>query len=439
MVRKGKIEPIDEGVKMDIKELEEYERKEEEGATEIYREIHSKRKISIKDCYPNLKLKNPYGAYLMGTPQSIPFLETHIVNISSFKDKDTFEKAYGMSVELLIELYNKGKGRVEFLLNGLPTEFANLDYLDEILEFKPPSVSCRTPLYDELSFGEDKISFYAKEAYKVIQKVKSSKGFEEYASPEETLKDYVWNSYERLGIHGYDYLIKAALKYAESIDREMVSNELMNPPDLIATMCILYSEFLTEPIYSSLDGVHSLDSGAGKIKSIYDEALKMHPKSRAELFSVDVGKALIEACEIYLPQKQNIEGILDLDIEAKRTRKALKSLDEAVKKEQVDKIVDRKRALRNAIVDTHEAVKSTEKTKDNIEKAINYGSLTVGIVGPIVSQITTENFLFSILFGSLGLSTKFSKIATPVAEVLAKLKKPNHVVMIYEIKKRYKK
>jgi len=32
-----------------------------------------------------------------------------------------------------------------------------------------------------------------------------------------------------------------------------------------------------------------------------------------------------------------------------------------------------------------------------------------------------------------------SKIATPIAEVLAKLKKPNHVVMLYEIKKRYKK
>ncbi len=54
MVRKGKIEPIDEGVKMDKKELEEYERKEEEGAAEIYRKIYSKRKISIKDCYPDL-------------------------------------------------------------------------------------------------------------------------------------------------------------------------------------------------------------------------------------------------------------------------------------------------------------------------------------------------------------------------------------------------
>lgn len=372
----------------------------------------------------------------MGTPQSIPFLETHIVNISSFKDKDTFERAYGMSVELLVELYKKG--RAEFLLNGHPTEFANLDYLDEILEFKPPSVSCRTPLYDELSFGEDKISFYAKEAYKVIQKVKSSKGFEEYASPEETLKDYVWNSCERLGIHGYDYLIKVALKYAESIDREMASTELMNPPDLVATMCIIYSYFLTEPIYSSLDGVHYLDSKTEEIKLVYDEALKMHPKSRAELFSVDVGKALIEACEVYLPQKQNIEGILDLDIEAKRTRKALKSLDEAVEKEQLDKIVDRKRAIRNAMVDTKEAVKSIEKTKNRIEKTINYGSLTVGIVGPIAYKLTGDPLL-AFLLGLSGLSTRASKIATPVAEVLAKLKKQNHVVMIYEIKKRYKK
>ena len=118
----------------------------------------------------------------------------------------------------------------------------------------------------------------------------------------------------RLGIHGYDYLIKAALKYTESTGGEMVSNELMNPPDLIATMCIFYSDFLTEPIYSSLDGVHSLDSGAEKIKSIYDEALKMHPKSEAELFPVDVGKALVEACEVYLPQRQNIEGFLEMQL-----------------------------------------------------------------------------------------------------------------------------
>ena len=421
---------------MDIKELEEYEKKEKERAAKIYRKIYSKRKISIKDCYPDLKLKKPYGAYLMGAPQSMPFLETHIVNISSFKDKDTFEKAYGIPLELLIELCNKE--RVAFLLNGPPTEFANLDYLDEILEFKPPSVSCRTPLYDELSFGEDKISFYAKEAYKVIQKEKSSKGFEEYASPEETLNDYVWNSYERLGIHGYDYLMKAVLKYAESIDKETVSDELMNPPDLIATMCIFYSKFLTEPIYSSLDGIHSLDSREKEIKSIYDEALKVYPESRAELFPAEVGKALIDACEIYLPQKQNIEGILDLDIEAKKTRKALKSFDEAVEKEQSDKIVDRKRALRNAIVDTNEAVKSIEKTKDGIKKAINYGSLTVGIVGPIAYKLTGDPLLAFLLELS-GLSTKFSKIATPVTEVLAKLKKPNHVVMLYEIKKRYKK
>ena len=417
-----------------LKELEEYEIKEEERAAEIYRKIYNKRKISIKDCYPDLKLKKPYGAYLMGASHSIPFLETHIVNVSSFKDKDTFERAYGMSPELLIELYKKG--RVEFLLNGPPTEFANLDYLDEILEFEPPPVSCRNSLYDELSFDADKSFFYSKQAEKILQNVKCLKGFEEYTSPEETLKDYVWNSYMRLGIHGYDDLIKAVLTYAEGIDKEEVSNELMNPPDLVATLCIFYSDFLTEPIYSSLDGVHSLDSREKEIKSIYDEALMVYPESRSKLFPpVDVGKALIELYELYLPQKQNIEGILDLDIEAKRTRKALKSFDEAVEKEQIDKIVDRKRALRNAIVDTNEAVKSIEKTKDRIEKAINYGSLTVGIVGPIVSQITTENFLFSILFGSSGLSTRLSKIATPVAEVLAKRKKPNHVVMVYEISK----
>lgn len=415
---------------MDIKELEEYELKEKERATEIYRKICSKRKISIKDCYSDLKLKKPYGAYLMGALHSIPFLETHIVNISAFKDKDTFERAYGMPLELLIELYKKG--RIEFLLNGSPTEFANLDYLDEILEFKPPSVSRRTPLYDKLSFGEDKISFYSKEAYKIIQKVKCLKGFEEYTSPKETLKDYAWNSYERLGIHGYDDLIKEVLTYAEGIDKEEVSSELMNAPDLVATMCIVYSDFLTEPIYSSLDGVHSIDSREERIKSIYDEALKVYPESRAELFPVDVGKALIEACEIYLPQKQNIEGILNLDIDTKKTRKALKSFDEAVEKEQSDKIVDRKRALRNAIVDTNEAVKSTEKTKDGIEKAINYGSLTVGIVGRMAYKLSGDPLLAFLL----ELSGRLSKIATPIAEVLAKLKKPNHVVMLYEIKKR---
>ncbi len=58
-------------------------------------------------------------------------------------------------------------------------------------------MSCRTPLYDELSFGEDKISFYSKEAEMILQTVKCSKGFEEYTSPEETLKDYVWNSYKK--------------------------------------------------------------------------------------------------------------------------------------------------------------------------------------------------------------------------------------------------
>jgi len=38
---------------MNIKELEEYEIKEKERATEIYRKISSKRKISIKDWYPD--------------------------------------------------------------------------------------------------------------------------------------------------------------------------------------------------------------------------------------------------------------------------------------------------------------------------------------------------------------------------------------------------
>jgi len=48
--------------------------------------------------------------------------------------------------------------------------------------------------------------------------------------------------------------------------------------------------------------------------SNYDEALKMHPKSEAELFPVDVGKALVEACEVYLPQRQNIEGFLEMQL-----------------------------------------------------------------------------------------------------------------------------
>jgi len=142
--------------------------------------------------------------------------------------------------------------------------------------------------------------------------------------------------------------------------------------------------------------------------------------------------------EGYLPQKQNIEEFLDLDIDAKRTRKALKSLDEAVEKEQIDKIYDRKKDLRNAIVDTKEAVKSIEKTKDRIEKAINYGSLTVGIVGPIAYKLTGDPLL-ALLLELPCLSTDISKIATPIAEVLVKLKKPNHVVVLYEIKKKYRK
>ena len=64
--------------------------------------------------------------------------------------------------------------------------------------------------------------------------------------------------------------------------------------------------------------------------------------------------------------------------------------------------------------------------------------MTVGIVGPIAYKLTGDPLL-ALLLELPRLSTDISKIATPIAEVLVKLKKPNHVVMLYEIKKKYRK
>ena len=126
---------------MDIESLKELEYKNMELNKKIYQ--RNNKADDILDFYPMFKLKEPYTSYYSDTfnrlkpYQLLPFFENIIFDLKPLSTEQDFYKYYGMSLEQIMELHDKGI--IHFRIPSFMSfEDVKTDYLDDILFQNPP-------------------------------------------------------------------------------------------------------------------------------------------------------------------------------------------------------------------------------------------------------------------------------------------------------------
>jgi hypothetical protein len=143
--------------------------------------------------------------------------------------------------------------------------------------------------------------------------------------------------------------------------------------------------------------------------------------------NIDVGKSLIEMCELHLPKQ--INDLLKID--ANEFQKAYSSLNETInRKTNYSELNDKKLALLEAIQETNESVDSLIRDKKRIRDFIIYAPTSVGLIGS-VAAVLSGNSVLAALAGFSSLSI----LATPISNLTMNLKYPNHITFISRIRK----
>ena len=129
---------------MDIESLKELELENIELNKKIYQ--RNDKTNDILDFYPMFKLREPYTSYSYDTYnklkpyQLLPFFENIIFDLKPLPTEQDFYKYYGMGIEEIMELNDKGIIHIR-IPSYLSFKKVVDDYLDDILEERPSSSS----------------------------------------------------------------------------------------------------------------------------------------------------------------------------------------------------------------------------------------------------------------------------------------------------------
>lgn len=394
-------------------DLEQYKNEEMIKSYQLFKKYKDNEKFSINDFY-TLDLNSPHGCPISGDYNQywhfLPLYKSFIVRIYPIKNEKDFEKIYGLNVPYL--KYLRDRGRIKLLLEKSPEYYTNLDYLYPLLESKPPVVAYRYSAFltayclnwnNYLNEGKDFLSGIHNPVFDVLVEGLESEDLSDYASDYADLKAF-----------GYDDITNLIRKVA--IINQTAAKNLLT----------IYNMFLLRPIDMALDGLALTNKTDYQA---YLENVRIYQEISKKIFpvNVDVGKSLIEMCDLHLPNQ--MKDILKID--AKEFQKAYLSLSDVInRKVSISDINDETTAFLEAIQETNESVDSFISDHKKVSDSIIYTSTSVGLVGPTAAILTGN----SILAGLIGLSS-MSAIASPISNLILKLKYPNHILFISKIRK----
>jgi hypothetical protein len=405
---------------MDVRELKEWEAKELERVEEFLNKMLNKPEMSwedkVKTTYPEISFEKPY-AYRQDLGVLIrlllPFYKQLIFHIDSFKTKDKFKKYHNMlEPEELARLYNRG--RVKFLLASSPTEYAGLDYLDPILQLKPPTVICMRALVLSAIDSLSKFDEYMKEGKQLfLGKIEFKKVPGLYANlrrPKECVEGHVISSYVNLCCMGYEELVRNII-------------ELNNNLDEGAKVLVIYDSLLVRPLTTGMLGqpqiTKNLASLAKGIGIRVDERL---------IFPIEVGQVLVNWYGLDFPLKPEVSDIEDLYKENVMdfARRLLVALEEAVRRERGDEALERAEDIKEVLKEAQETIMVK---MEEYKKWIKTSLLIASIGSHFLPR--ESGLLISLMLKVI------SHFSDKIAESLYRLRAPPIQVAIWDFKKRW--
>lgn len=414
---------------MDKPEVEEMESKEKEYTSRLVQEITHRlmngKKFDIQQLCPELQLQHDHTNLLplkQSTFLQLPYYEKVIIPVEPIAEKNAFDRYYGLNVDEFTELHKKGK--ITFILAKYSANYAGLDYLDPILALHPPSIS----RFDAFlafagSFLPDteleKWQAIARNAVKeseLTQMQKAHTILDGDLSGRDTgfSPDHIATSFLVLSLMGYNEPASEWLKLENPAERYFVINAFRK------ILCDLY--------FYSLDGAWSLSSQ--NLTALAEAGINF---CKPEVFPIDIGRMLIKELKLVQIIDCGIERILDICGETRQARKALRELDLAVQMRQAEKSLDRAAALKQVWEETNKMILDMATRYKNTAFVM---PLILGVSGGAIGSF---GGLPGIVAGMVGGSLAALPVVTPTSAFIARLKRPNHVIAIYNLKKALQK
>lgn len=347
----------------------------------------------------------------------LPFYDTLVTTIIPFK-KEPFESLYECQVEMMLELYKKGK--ILFALGADPSYFKGLHHLDPILDLKPPVLNSRKYAYLQLHLGLRPL-------------VRKFTNFEELRRTGEYAR--LIAPLKKISLDGYGSPIPLDIQigtrlgdlyicgYGELASKLLTIKKFWS----FAYSTFMFHRILVELESVSIDGIMSLD------KVEFDWATKASEFKNiakdTDVFPCDVGKLLTKELRLMRVDNLGIDSILEISKSTAKARKALLELDKAVINLQIDKIIDRSRALELVWSESNETI-------DSMVRKAKLASLSflvsIGIVGGVVGSIGGSVGIIASILGSVATSLPIVKRAS---ESIVKRRKTAHTLAIFDLKK----
>ena len=447
---------------MELKDLKEMDKKEQERVSNIAKKHKGDKKVDVNIFYKNFNLDEPHTSYNpissidLKPFQLAPFFKNVVLDIKPLSSENEFKKYYGMDVERCYEL--KKEGLFKFRLSNNYTDYFNLnnDYLDLILDDKPP-VSNVVNRAHGLLINEDDSSI--NDLFHLI----GSKNFDfgRYMLNDLGLSDpYMLSAFDIMAGHTYNL---------KNVDNEIYEIEMAHNLtklwacgyneinelfklllgtgngrlDWAFVFSNVYANILSNPILDSINGTQMMhsrikylakDMSIQKLDNIFPD-LK-NPANNLEfddsILSSD--KLSIVTKTIDMPTLLNSDDLDDFDF--KGAINALKTLEDKIDNKRIDEISGATQDLQNELISVGNIVKGLQEGKVRKKNILSNVSWGLGVVGSLSSLYSENPYnwilgLLSVRGLLLETAIKFDGIDW-ILDKLNKFHKDSHLIYIYD-------
>lgn len=447
---------------MELEDLKELDKKEQERVSNIAKKHEGDKKVDVNVFYKDFNLDEPHTCYNpissvdLKPFQLAPFFKNIVLDIKPLHSEDEFKKYYGMDVEKCYEL--KNEGLFKFRLSNNYTDYSNLnnDYLDLILDDKPPVSNVVNRAHGLLINGDDSS---INDLFHLI----GSKDFDfgRYILNDLGLSDpYMLSAFDIMAGHTYNlkngdneiYEIEMAHNFTKlwACGYNEI-NELFKlllgtgngRLDWAFVFSNVYANILSNPILDSINGTQMMhsrikylakDISIQKLDSIFPDLKNPAHNLEFDDSILSSDKLSIMTKTIDMPTLLNSDDLDDFDF--KGAINALKTLEDIIDNKRIDEISGATQDLQNELISVGNIVKGLQEgkiRKKNILSNVSWGLSSVGFFGSLFGDNPYNWILGLVSAGGFLLDSaiKFDSIDW-ILDKLNKLHKDSHIIYIYD-------
>lgn len=447
---------------MELEDLKELDKKEQERVSNIAKKHEGDKKVDVNVFYKDFNLDEPHTCYNpilsvdLKSFQLAPFFKNIVLDIKPLHSEDEFKKYYGMDVEKCYEL--KNEGLFKFRLSNNYTDYSNLnnDYLDLILDDKPPVSNVVNRAHGLLINGDDSS---INDLFHLI----GSKDFDfgRYMLNDLGLSDpYMLSAFDIMAGHTYNlkngdneiYEIEMAHNFTKlwACGYNEI-NELFKlllgtgngRLDWAFVFSNVYANILSNPILDSINGTQMMhsrikylakDISIQKLDSIFPDLKNPAHNLEFDDSILSSDKLSIMTKTIDMPTLLNSDDLDDFDF--KGAINALKTLEDIIDNKRIDEISGATQDLQNELISVGNIVKGLQEgkiRKKNILSNVSWGLSSVGFFGSLFGDNPYNWILGLVSAGGFLLDSaiKFDSIDW-ILDKLNKLHKDSHIIYIYD-------